>query len=150
MLPEIGLPFPALSIVDQDGLRTDLDQIRAGRPAVVFFMRAHNCMICLRHVRALAESADALDEHKTVPIVVVPGSAADAGRVRRRAGGLPVVSSVGDAAHRAAGLEKRLLMQHSGTFLVDADGLLRYARTGALPTASFDRGELLAALAQLP
>ncbi|NUT32281.1 MAG: redoxin domain-containing protein [Hamadaea sp.] len=147
---ELGRPLPALSVIEKDGRRTDIDVIRAGRPAAVFFMRAHNCMVCLHHVRALREMHDVLGDHKVVPVVVVPGSPGDAARVRRRADGLEVVSSDGDAAHRAVDLERRLLVQHSGTFLVDAGGILRYARTGALPTASFHRGELEAALARLP
>lgn len=150
MPPVLGLPFPALPVVDPDGLRTDLEQVRTGRPAVLFFMRAHNCLVCLHHVRALAELRDVLAERDVAPVVIVPGEVADAVRVQRKAGGLRVVSSHGDAAHRAVGLERRLLMQHSGTFLVDSGGLLRYARTGALPTASFDRGELVAAVAKLP
>jgi len=147
---DLGLPLPALPVADEDGRGADLDRIRAGRPAVLFFMRAHNCMVCLRHVRALSELQDEFGERKLVTVVVVPGSDGEASRVRRRADRLRVVSSGGDAAHKAAGLERHLLMQHSGTFLVDADGILRYARTGALPTASFHRAELLAAVSRLP
>ncbi|MCP2329666.1 peroxiredoxin [Hamadaea flava] len=146
----LGQPIPALSLLELDGGRTDLEQVRGGRSAVLFFMRAHNCLVCLHHVRALAELSGMLGDRGVVPVIVVPGTTADATRVHRRAGGLRVVSSGGDAAHRAVDLEKHLLMQHSGTFLIDSEGILRYARSGALPTASFHRGELVAAVSQLP
>ncbi|ELS58242.1 putative Alkyl hydroperoxide reductase/ Thiol specific antioxidant/ Mal allergen [Streptomyces viridochromogenes Tue57] len=38
-------------------------------------------------------------------------------------------------------------IQHSGTFLVAADGTVAYRRTAKLPPNSFDRHELLAAIA---
>jgi hypothetical protein len=41
------------------------------------------------------------------------------------------------------------MLQHSGTLLVDPERTVRYARTVAVPTGSYDEGELLAALAAL-
>lgn len=89
--------------------------------------------------------ADQLAARDTVALVVVPGSANDAAAVRRLAAGrLTVVSSSG--AHAAVGLGRTMLLQHSGTFLVDASGSVRYAKTATLPTGSFSRAELAAAL----
>ena len=59
-----------------------------------------------------------------------------------------LVLASGDA-HRAAGLGKTLVLQHSGTLVVDPDRAIRYALTAALPTRSYDERDLLAALAGL-
>jgi hypothetical protein len=74
----------------------------------------------------------------------------DAARVRRAAdSGLTVVSSSGADAHHAIGLTRTLLVQHSGTLLVDAEDTVRYRLGATLPTGSFDRAALLAAIDQL-
>jgi hypothetical protein len=52
-----------------------------------------------------------------------------------------------EAAHASAGLDRTLLLQHSGTFLVDDEGIVRYEKTAALPTGSFSAKDLRAALA---
>jgi hypothetical protein len=83
---------------------------------------------------------------------VVPGGAAEVERVRRVAGVAPnvsVVSSDGVAAHRAAGLDRTLLLQHSATLLFDASGQERYRLAATLPTGSFDAAGLVAALDRL-
>src|SRR5688572_21725979 len=89
----------------------------SARGVALFYMRAASCSVCRRHVRALA--ALGLRDRGVVPAVVVPGGPGQADRVRRAVGaGVTVVSSGGVDAHRAAGLSRTLLMQHSGTVLV--------------------------------
>jgi hypothetical protein len=114
---------------------------------VLFFMRAGNCAVCLRHVRKLA-GLD-LAGRGVAAVVVVPGGPEQAARARRAAGGLPVVSSAGAAAHRSAGLDRTLLMQHSGTLLIDARGEERYRLTATLPTGSLDTAALTEAIDRL-
>ncbi|HTJ32624.1 MAG TPA: hypothetical protein VL738_05290 [Dactylosporangium sp.] len=127
--------------VDVAALRGD------AKGLTLFFMRAGNCAICLRHVRALA-GLD-LPGRGVAVAVVVPGGPAEAERVRRVAGALPVVSSAGAAAHRSAGLDRTLLVQHSGTVLIDAQGEERYRLAATLPTGSFDAAALTAAVDRL-
>jgi hypothetical protein len=127
--------------IDVPALRGD------AKGLVLFFMRAGNCAICLRHVRALT-GLD-LARRGVAAAVVVPGGAPDAERVRRVAGSLPVVSSAGAAAHRSVGLNRTLLMRHSGTVLIDARGEERYRLTATLPTGSFDAAALTTAIDRL-
>jgi peroxiredoxin len=150
MVVQIGQPLPALAVLDENGQRVGIEELRAGQPAVLFFMRAHNCMMCMRHTRALAGMHGELTAHKVRPIVVVPGTAANAAAVRRKVDDVVrVVGSDDVTAHRAVELGRSLLMQHSGTFLVGGDGTVRYAKTAAMPTGSFDRAELLGELTRL-
>jgi hypothetical protein len=127
--------------IDVAGLRGD------AKGLVVYFMRAANCAICVRHVKALAGLK--LAARGVAVAVVVPGGAPEVQRVRRVAGVLPVVSSDGVAAHRAAGLDRTLLIQHSGTLLFDASGQERYRLAATLPTGGFDAAGLDAAVDRL-
>lgn len=139
----------SLSFVDERGAAVGFDALREGGPAVLFFMRTSTCPVCLRHVRALAGLAGTLAERGVRPYVVVPGGEADRARVQRRAGTLRALSSGGTAAHGAVGLGRTLMMQHSGTLLVDAAGRVAYVKTSAMPVASFSPKELTAAVRAL-
>lgn len=144
MTVEVDRKLPVeLGFVDAAGGRVSLAGLRGdGRGVALFFMRAGNCMVCVRHARALAGLG--LAERGVRPVVVVPGSDAAAARVRRAVGErVTVVSSTG--AHSAAGLDRTLFLQHSGVLLVDAAGVVRYRLTAALPTGSFDGPALSAA-----
>jgi hypothetical protein len=127
--------------IDIAGLRGD------AKGLVVYFVRAANCPVCMRHVRTLAGLG--LAERGVAAAVVVPGGTAEVNRVRRVAGAVPVVSSEGAAAHRAAGLDRTLILQHSGTLLFDASGRERYRLAATLPMGSFDAAALVAAVERL-
>ncbi|MDG6105108.1 redoxin domain-containing protein [Dactylosporangium aurantiacum] len=137
-----------VGFADATGAEVTVAQLRGGaRGVVLYFMRAASCPVCLRHARALA--ALRLADRDVTPVVVVPGGAAEAARVRRAAGDVRVVSSTGAGAHHAVGLTRTLLLQHSGTLLVDAAGDVRYRLGATLPTGSFDAAALNAAVAAL-
>jgi peroxiredoxin len=143
-----GRPLPDAAVVTPHGdsarLRTTLD----ARPAAVFFMRASTCAVCVKHARTLAGMGGELADRGAHAVVVVPGGRAEAESVARRVGaGATVVASDPGAAHAAAGLDRTLFLQHSGTFLVDATGVVRYEKTATLPTGSFSADELRRALA---
>jgi hypothetical protein len=127
--------------IDIAGLRGD------AKGLVVYFVRAANCPVCMRHAKTLAGLG--LAERGIAAAVVVPGGPAEVNRVRRVAGTVPVVSSDGVAAHRSAGLDRTLMFQHSGTLLFDASGQERYRLAATLPSGSFDAAALIAALDRL-
>ena len=150
MTVQVDQKMPSITVVDSNNGRVSVEQLAGGRPAVLFFMRAHTCVVCVRHARALSAMAGELAAKQVVPVVVVPGSARQAEHVRRRVGStVQVVSSDSASAHRDADLGRTLLMQHSGTFLLDGSGTVTYAKQAAMPTGSFDRAELTAAVGRL-
>ena len=111
----------------------------------VYFMRTGTCPVCLHHARTLAGLN--LPRHRVQPIIVVPGPAAHATRVRRLVGDrVTVVTSPNAQAHLAAGLPRTVILQHSGTVLIDAAGTVRYRQATAMPTGSFDGPALQAAI----
>jgi len=138
-----------LTFTDAEGRPVTLAELRGGhRAAALFFMRAGNCLACLRHARNLASLPLAEDGVRAV--VVVPGTPADAARVRRTVGErVATVSSTGAEAHLAVGLNRTLLLQHSGTLLVDSTGAVRYRLAATLPTGSFDGPALIDAVRRL-
>lgn len=126
----------------------DIARLRGdAKGLVVYYMRAASCAICVRHVKAIADLD--LAARGVAAVVVVPGGPAQAERVRRVAGAIPVVSSDGAEAHRAAGLDRTLIIQHSGTLLFDASGRERYRLTATMPFGSFDPAALTSALDHL-
>jgi peroxiredoxin len=148
---QVGAVLPDASVVSAQGHASGLRSTVGSRPAAVFFMRASTCAVCVKHARTLAGMADELAAHGTSAVVVVPGGQPEAQAVARKVGtAVTVVASDPAAAHAAAGLDRTLFLQHSGTFLVDADGIVRYAKTATLPTGSFSADELRAAVAKHP
>lgn len=134
----------SLTFRGADGKAVSVAALLGQRGAALYFMRASTCPVCMHHVRKLTGLG--LADHGVSTVVVVPGDAADAESVRRRAGdGVTVVSSVAVSAHRAVGLDRTLLLQHSGTVLVDAKAAVRYRHTSVLPTGSLDPAALLQA-----
>jgi peroxiredoxin len=143
-----GRPLPDALVVTPQGDDAKLRTVLEDRPAAVFFMRASTCQVCLKHARTLAAMAGELADYGTHAVVVVPGGRAEAESVANRIGaGATVVASDPEAAHASAGLDRTLFLQHSGTFLVDDEGIVRYEKTAALPTGSFSAKDLRAALA---
>lgn len=130
-----------------DGTAAGLREVVAGRAAVVYFMRTSTCPVCHSHVAALVRAAEARRLPGAAVHVLVPGEPSDAADVRRRIPSRAVAVWATGTGHAEAGLGRFLALQHSGVFLLDAAGGVRYRRSAALPTQSFDLGELLTALA---
>jgi hypothetical protein len=125
--------------------RHSVSELRGdARGVALYFMRAAGCAICVRHVRELSRLG--LADRKVTPVVVVPGGDAQAERVRRVAGAVRVVATPDAEAHHAAGLPRAMLVQQSGTLLIDADGQVRYRLAATLPTGGFDAAALTAAV----
>ncbi len=142
----VGDTMPDLALRGPDGTPASLRGVAAGRAVVVYFMRTSTCPVCHRHVAALVEAAEAGRLGDVAVLVLVPGDADDAAHVRRR-----VPSAFADVwatgtGHAEAGLGRFLTLQHSGVFLLAADGAVRYRRSAAVPTQSFDLRELVGAL----
>jgi len=149
-LPALGTPMPDLALVGPDGAITTLHSVRGAERAVVYFLRAASCPACLHHAAALAGlAAEGRLGPEVRVLLVTPGSAAEAARVRRKVAGDAVTvwaSGEGGEGHAAAGLGSFLRLQHSGTFVVAGDGTVVHRRTAALPPLSFSRAELLEVL----
>jgi hypothetical protein len=145
-VPDVGTVMPDLALVDRDGARTTLDDVRAGRSSIVYFLRAATCPVCIRHARELAALADKGALGDRAVVLVVPGGADEAGRLAGRVTSGRVTCWASGQGHAAAGLGNFLALQHSGTFALSPTGAVVYRRTSLLPTGSFSGRDLLDAL----
>lgn len=136
-----------IAVESNDGTPSTLPAVRSGDPAVVYFLRSSTCPVCASHVRALLGLQASGELAGRRLLLVVPGGAQEAAHVATRhalADGTVWASGTG---HAEAGLGRFLALQHSGVLVLDPTGAVTYRRTAAVPTQSFDRRALLAALA---
>lgn len=145
-VPVVGSPMTDVALTSSSGKSSSLRAEIDGTPALVFFMRASTCPVCLAHARAILKMVDggALIGHRFV--VIAPRGAEDAARVVSSLKSPLASVWASGSGHSDVGLGRFLSIQHSGTFLVGADGIVRHARTGVLPTQSFSAREVIAAL----
>jgi peroxiredoxin len=148
-VPTIGTRVADIPLVDPDGTASRLWTEIAGRAAVLFFMRAADCPICIAHARTLDRMAVAGDLGAARVIVIAPGDSSDAATAKARIGASQMPVRASGEHHADLGLGRFLMLQHSGTFVVDDTGQVRSAVTSPLPTASFSRPKMLEALAAL-
>lgn len=148
-VPEVGSPMPDITLVGAHGETANLEQIRNGSRAVVYFLRTAGCPVCVAHARRLERlSSDGRLGEDVRVFLVAPGEAAAAAALARRVGGSASETWASGSAHSAAGLGSFLTIRHSGTFVVDVDGSIAYTRTAMLPTNGFKEKELLHALSR--
>jgi peroxiredoxin len=140
--------MPDLALVSPDGDRTSLHAVRGNGTAVAYFLRASTCPICLKHARTMAGLAESGNLGSASVILIAPGDRDEARAVATRVSSPAVTAWASGTGHAAAGLGVFLSVQHSGTFLIAADGTITYRRTTALPPASMNRTELLEAIAR--
>ena len=150
-VPAVGDPMPDLVLIGPDGRRATLSEVAAGRRAIVLFMRTSTCPICLAHAAEIERLIDAGTITDAAFVLVPPGGAVEAAtaetraRVRSGAAMRAEVRASG-TEHGSVGLGRFLGLQHSGTFILAADGRILAVRTSVLPTGAFSRDEAIAAL----
>ncbi|WP_022894094.1 redoxin domain-containing protein [Agromyces subbeticus] len=149
IVPAVGSALPDIALVDARGLRSTLAVVRDGRRAIVYFMRSSTCPVCLAHAGAIERLFDAGEVADAAFVLILPGGARQAvvtERSVRRARGTRAEVWASGAGHDDIGLGRFLGLQHSGTFVVDEEGVLLAVRARALPTGNFSRNEVVTAL----
>jgi peroxiredoxin len=144
-VPEVGTVIPDLPLLGTSTTST-MHEVLGSRRAVVFFLRAADCAICLGHAKKLLRMEQAGELHGAQVVLIAPGDRDAAAELTRRVAD-PRASSWASGDHHAdLGLGKFLAVQHSGTFVVDEDGRILARRTSVLPMSSFSGDEVVAAL----
>jgi peroxiredoxin len=146
-VPAVGTRITDIPLVDTEGVDSRLAAEISGGRAVVFFMRAADCQICIGHALVLSRMAAAGELRGARVIVIAPGDASEARKARTRIPSPAVEIRASGEHHADLGLGRFLTLQHSGTFVVDEHGSVLSAVTSALPPASFSKAKVLAALA---
>ena len=145
-IPETGTRMPDFAIVGVNGERSTLTAEREGRRTIVHFMRSSTCVVCVAHAKSI--SALVLSgEADAQFFVIAPGALADAITASRRIDSPAASVWASGESHAEVGLGKFLALQHSGTFVIAADGTVLDATVSAIPTKNYSREAVLRALA---
>lgn len=147
----IGDRMIDIDLIAPDGSTSTLRAAHHGTSAVVHFMRTSSCPVCLAHIATMQRMKDSGELGSAALVVVAPGAqqqAEDAAaRVSRRAPGASTWAS--PDGHAALGLVKGALLQHSGTYVVDASSVVRAVTISANPLQGFSPSDTRTALAEI-
>jgi peroxiredoxin len=148
-VPTIGTIMPDIAVVSADGTGSTLHAEALGAKAVVYVMRTSTCPVCNGHIANLVRMKVTGELGEAALIVITPGGEAEAAHVARR---VPTTAGRVVAAKPTEGLAQlglgsSMLIQHSGSFVLAADGTVLSSRTATNPMASLSRNEVTAALA---
>ncbi|XVS62264.1 peroxiredoxin family protein [Actinosynnema sp. CA-299493] len=149
---EAGSPAPRLDLEDTAGQAVRLSDYQGRHAVLVFFMRSTSCPVCNLHVRDLVGRAGELAADDVRVLVAVPEDRATAAAWKaKREIPFPVLTGRRESPHEMIGLGRKVFgsVQRSGSLLVDRQGVVRHAHGATLPTNSYDKKGIAAAIASL-
>lgn len=149
---EAGSPAPPMALEDTTGQAVSLSDYRGRHAVLLFFMRSTSCPVCHTHVRDLVERADELAADDVRVLIAVPEDRAAATAWKAKRGiPFPVLTGRRESPHEMVGLGRKVFgsVQQSGSVLVDREGVVRHAHGATLPTSSYDKEGIAAAVASL-
>jgi peroxiredoxin len=148
---EIG-STPDLQLQDTDGHSLAVSDYKGKDNVLIYFMRALSCAQCNAHVQSFVKNQSEFDAANVQIIVAVPEDLKDAAAWKARKNiPYPVVAGAAGTPHESVGLLRKVFgtLQQSGTVLFDSSGTVRYTQVSTVPTTSYNRTEMAAALADL-
>ena len=147
---EIGSTSDFL-LTDTDGNAVSVADYKGRENVLIYFMRALSCAQCNAHVQSFIKNQSEFD--KVNIIIAVPEDLEDAASWKARKN-IPytVVAGASGTPHESVGLLKKVFgtLQQSGTVIFNSDGVVTYTQVSTIPTTSYNRAEIGAALAALP
>jgi peroxiredoxin len=149
---EIG-SAPDLKLEDTDGKPVTISDFKGKDNVLIYFMRALSCAQCNAHVQSFIKNQAVFDDARVKIIVAVPEDLKDAADWKTKKQ-IPytVVAGAAGTPHESVGLLRKVFgtLQQSGTVLFDSNGTVTYTQVSTVPTTSYNRAEIGAALAALP
>jgi peroxiredoxin len=149
---EIG-STPDLKLEDTDGRSLAIADFKGKENVLVYFMRALSCAQCNAHVQSFVKNQAVFDDAEVEIIVAVPEDLKDAAAWKARKN-IPytVVAGAEGTPHESVGLLRKVFgtLQQSGSVLFDSNGVVTYTQVSTIPTTSYNKSEIAAALAALP
>lgn len=147
---KVGAPAPSFTLEGPMGT-VSLSDYLGKHHLLIYFVREFGCHSCMAHALTLAKLQAELSITNTRTIMIGGGPVEAAKKVRERYR-LPyhVLADPKRAVYSRFGFDKAMLViQKSGTVLIDKGGVIRYIHSGANPGASLDKVELLQAASRL-
>jgi peroxiredoxin len=143
---------PDFELADAEGKERNLRELRNGRPMVLIFYYGSHCIHCARHLAEMNRDLPLFHEIGAQVIAVSPDPP-ELTRQRPQNAGLTILSDPGSKVAEIYGVFKRTNdekignIRRHGTFIIDRDGIIRWANVGDAP---FRRNSaLLCALGRL-
>ena len=149
---EAGSPAPPMVLEDTAGRTVRLSDYHGEHAVLVFFVRSTSCPVCARHVRDLVDRGAELAADDVRVLLAVPEDREEAIRWKDKHGiPFPVLTGRRESPHEMIGLSRKVFgsLQQSGSILVDRQGVVRHAHGATLPTNSYDKAGIAAAVASL-
>jgi peroxiredoxin len=149
---EIG-STPDLKLEDTEGRLRSISDYKGKENVLVYFMRALSCAQCNAHVQSFVRNQAEFDAAKVEIIVAVPEDLKDAAAWKSRKNiPYPVVAGAAGTPHESVGLLRKVFgtLQQSGSVLFDSNGVVTYTEVSTIPTTSYNKAQIGAALAALP
>ncbi|MGV9771397.1 peroxiredoxin family protein [Streptosporangium sp. NPDC003464] len=149
---ETGSPAPDVVLEDTDGQAVRLSDYQGNHAVLVYFMRSTSCPVCYRHVQDLIRRRDELAADNVRVLVAVPEDRQAAAEWKaKRQIPFPVLTGRHGTPHEMIGLSRKVFgsMQQSGSILVDSQGVIRHAHGSTMPTSSYDKKGITAAVQAL-
>jgi peroxiredoxin len=148
---DIGQPAD-LTLEDTDGHTVSVSDFAGKNNVLIYFMRSLSCAQCNAHVQSYIKNQSVFDDAGVKIIVAIPEDLKDAA-VWKAKKQIPytVVAGAAGTPHESVGLLKKVFgaVQQSGSVLFDSKGIVRYTEVSTMPTTSYNRAEIGAALAGL-
>jgi len=147
-----GLPAPQMVLEDTAGQTVRLSDHQGKHAVLLYFMRSTSCPVCNRHVQDLVNSGDELADANVCVLLAVPDDRENAAVWKaKRQIPFPVLTGRRDTPHEMIGLSRKIFgsMQQSGSILIDPHGIVRHAHGATMPTSSYDKKGITAAIASL-
>ncbi|CRK57861.1 Alkyl hydroperoxide reductase subunit C-like protein [Alloactinosynnema sp. L-07] len=149
---ESGTPAPRLVLEDTAGQTITLSDYQGRHAVLIYFMRSTSCPVCNWHVRDLINRGDEFAADNVRVLIAVPEDRENAAAWKaKRQVPYPVLTGRDDSPHEMIGLGRKVFgsMQQSGSILIDSQGVIRHAHSATMPTSSYDKKGITAAIASL-
>ncbi len=145
-LLEVGSQAPAFTLQAASG-RLSLSELVSEHNLLIYFVREFGCHTCMEHALTLAKLQAELSLTGTRTIMIGGGNYDAAQKVAKRYKlPFPVFGDPDRSIYHKYNLDKSMLIvQKSGTVLVDKAGTIRYIHRSTNPGASLNKVEILLA-----
>ena len=152
--PLVGKAAPGFTLPDHQGKRVSLDELRDGGPIVVVFYYGYGCSHCVAQLIGIDQELDYFRQLGARVVAISPDSPEHTTKKYEEYGEFhfPVLAdeqsevSLQYGTYTPATDDKAENRDH-GTFLIDSEGIVRWANIGATPF--LDNKSLLLTLADV-
>ncbi len=134
----LGKQAPNFELADAAGKICKLVELRNGRQMVLIFYYGSHCIHCARHLAEMKRDLPLFDEVGAQVVAVSPDPP-ELTRQRPQKAGLTILSDPGNKVAEVYGVfkptndERIGNIRRHGTFIIDRDGIIRWANIGDAP-----------------